>query len=260
MSGPDPADLVALAASVAADAAALLLDGLTRARASVDTKSTGTDMVTEMDRAAERLVVDALLAARPDDGIVGEEGSHRAGSSGVQWLIDPIDGTISFVHRIPLFASLIALTQGSETLLAVVDLPALGRRFHALAGGGAWEGDRRLRVQHGFDPSASLVCHGNVFQFDGTGREELFQKLRRDVRLLRSYTDAFGHAMVASGAAALMVDPDLQPWDVAAPALLISEAGGQVYTEPERVGRPGSVFVAAGSDEAVDWLRGCFLQ
>jgi histidinol-phosphatase len=208
--------------------------------------------VTEADREAEQAIREVILGAYPEHRIVGEEfGAQGEGELG--WLIDPIDGTISFVHRIPLFATLIALNQGSQTLLAVVDLPALGRRFHAIAGGGAWEGSQRLRVAEQFDPGSSLVCRGSRLQFEKAGCMALYERLDRELPLFRSYTDAFGHCMVASGAAALMVDPDLSPWDAAAPALLVREAGGRVLElrEPDA---PGKASLISGCAAALDWI------
>ncbi len=134
--------------------------------------------VTEADREAEQAIREVILRAYPQHRIEGEEfGAQGEGELG--WLVDPIDGTTSFVHRIPLFATLIALNQGSETLLAVVDLPALGRRFHAVASRGAWEGSQRLSVAEQFDPGSSLVCRGNRLQFEKAGRVALYERLDR---------------------------------------------------------------------------------
>lgn len=240
-------------AQLAADASRTVILGRCRRGFTVETKADASP-VTEADREAEAAIRQVILEAFPEHKVTGEEfGSQGQGE--LTWLIDPIDGTISFVHRVPLFATLIALCREGQPLLAVVDLPGLDRRLHAISGGGAWEGQQRLKVSEEFDPDGSLVCHGNIFQFDGTGRGRLYEQLRSRARLFRSYTDAFGHAMVACGSAALMVDPDLQPWDIAAPALLVREAGGVVYTEPECQGRPNSLFVMAGTAEAVEWAK-----
>jgi histidinol-phosphatase len=234
----------------AADAARAAIMARVAGGFSVEAKADDSP-VTEADREAEQAIRDVILAAFPDHQVSGEElGSQGQGELG--WLVDPIDGTISFVHRIPLFATLIALCRGGETLVAVVDLPALGRRFHALAGGGAWEGASRLRVSADFNPARSLVCHGNKLQFEQTGRLELYRRLDQELALFRSYTDAFGHAMVACGSAALMVDPDLRPWDLAAPALLVREAGGRVLELEEPNGKTG---VISGAPAAVDWAE-----
>src|SRR5438874_125930 len=101
---PDPAELLALAEKVAADAGRLLLDGAADLRVDVSTKSSGTDMVSEMDRASETLIVEGILAARPDDAVLGEEGGARDGTSGVRWVIDPLDGTTNYLYRHPIWA------------------------------------------------------------------------------------------------------------------------------------------------------------
>ena len=210
--------------------------------------------VTEADREAERLIREVIGAAFPDHRIVGEELGSSQGKGELSWLVDPIDGTISFVHHVPLFATLIALCRGGEPIVGVVELPALGRRFHALAGGGAWEGSRRLRVAGSFDPATSLVCHGNRLQFERTDRLALYERLDQEAGLFRSYTDAFGHCLAASGSAALMIDPDLRPWDIAAPALLVQEAGGRVLRVPEpRLADKTSII--SGTPEAVAWAE-----
>ena len=209
--------------------------------------------VTEADREAEQAIRRIILADFPGHRIVGEElGAHGEGE--LCWLVDPIDGTISFVHRIPLFATLIALCRGGEPIVAVVDLPALGRRLHALAGGGAWEGSQRLRVDESFDPARSLVCRGDRLQFERTGRLRLYEQLNQELGLCRSYSDAFGHCLVARGSAALMVDPDLRPWDLAAPSLLVREAGGRVIQLPD-AGLADKSTVIAGSPAAMAWVE-----
>lgn len=217
---------------------------------SVETKPDASP-VTDADREAEAAIRAILLEAFPDHRVTGEE-LGTEGSGDLTWLVDPIDGTISFVHHVPLFATLIALCDGPERLVAVVDLPALGRRFHAVRGGGAWEGTQRLHVAQDFDPAASLVCSGNRFQFDGNALLRFYERLEGGLRLFRSYTDAFGHAMVACGSAALMVDPNLNPWDLAAPGLIVEEAGGKVFT---REGLGPKTFVMTGMPAAVDWAE-----
>jgi histidinol-phosphatase len=238
----------------AADAARMAIMSRYWSGFSVELKADASP-VTEADREAEEAIRAVIREEFPQHRITGEElGSEGAGD--LTWLVDPIDGTISFVRRIPLFATLIALCDGPETLVAVIDLPALGRRFHAVRGGGAWEGQQRLTVARDFDPATSLVSHGNRFQFEGNGLMPLYERMEREVRLFRSYTDAFGHALVACGSAALMVDPDLQPWDLAAPELLVREAGGRVLSRDGLGPRPGSKLVMSGAPAAIAWAEG----
>src|SRR5690606_34661987 len=134
---PDPRPLPDPAPDVAGRAVRLLLDGLGRARTSVETKSSATDMVSEMDRAAEHLIVSALLAERPDDGIVAEEGSARTGTSGVRWIVDPLDGTTNYLYGHPGWAVSIAAEDAGGTLAGVVADGVHGEVFTAVRGGGA---------------------------------------------------------------------------------------------------------------------------
>ena len=129
--------LLAVATQLANDASALLIDGLTRARSSVTTKSTATDMVTEMDRAAEVLIAEGIRAARPDDGIVGEEGTADAGTSGVRWVVDPIDGTTNSSYGLAGFGVSIAAEVDGDAVVGVVADPLRGDLYTATKGGGA---------------------------------------------------------------------------------------------------------------------------
>jgi histidinol-phosphatase len=207
--------------------------------------------VTAADRAAENAIRQVIRSAFPEHAIVGEEFGGAAGQPWT-WLVDPIDGTISFVHGVPLYATLIALCHHGQPLVAVVDLPGLDRRLHAIEGRGAWEGSRRLHVSSGFNAHADLVARGDRYQFATAGRLSLYERLDADLRLFRSYADAYGHCLVAGGAAALMVDPDLRPWDIAAPSLIVREAGGRVLTLPEPSGK---VTAISGNPEAIAWLE-----
>src|SRR5262245_55917181 len=117
---PDPEALLTLAVGVTARAVELLLDGVRRDRVTVETKSTATDMVSEMDRASEALIVGALLAARPDDGIVAEEGSARAGTSGIRWVVDPLDGTTNYLYDHPGWAVSVAAEDAAGVVVGVV--------------------------------------------------------------------------------------------------------------------------------------------
>ncbi|MBV8086493.1 MAG: hypothetical protein JO247_16935 [Chloroflexi bacterium] len=207
--------------------------------------------VTAADRAAERAIREIIGAAFPEHAIVGEEFGGAAEPEWT-WLVDPIDGTISFVHELPLYATLIALCQKGAPMVAVVDLPALDRRFRAIQGQGAWEGSRRLQVSSGFDTHAGLVARGDRYQFVTAGRLPLYERLDGELRLFRTYADAYGHCLVASGAAALMIDPDLRPWDIAAPSLIVREAGGRVLSLPEPSGK---VTAISGNSQAIAWLE-----
>ena len=130
----DSAALLELAISTAAEAAALIVDGLSRARTLVDTKTTGTDMVTEMDKASEALILGRLTATRPDDAILGEEGTDRTGTTGIRWIVDPIDGTTNYLYGHAGFAVSIAAEIDGDMALGVVHDPLHGEVFTARRG------------------------------------------------------------------------------------------------------------------------------
>src|SRR5690606_31146744 len=160
----DPAALVELATDVALRAARLRVGRVGRARATVETKSSATDMVSEMDRAAEHLIVDALLGARPDDGIVAEEGSSRPGTSGVRWVVDPLDGTTNYLYGLPGWAVSIAAEDDGGVVAGVVVDGVQGEVFSATRGGGARLDGEPITCSAKDDPATALV--GTGFGYD----------------------------------------------------------------------------------------------
>lgn len=207
----------------------------------VETKGDGTP-VTEADRAAERAIRGALREAFPDDGVLGEEyGAEREGA-GRCWVVDPIDGTVAFSRGIPLFSTLIALLVDREPVLGLIDLPALDERYVGWKGGGVRRNGAAVRVSQQTDLRRALISHGDPFCFDLFGLRAGFDRMARELPVLRGYTDAFGHAMVIGGAVDAMVDVTLNLWDAAATQILVTEAGGRCVTLPPRHGKLGLVF------------------
>jgi myo-inositol-1(or 4)-monophosphatase len=230
--GPTPAPpaLLELAEAVAREAGALLRDGLARDRATVDTKSTRTDMVTEMDRAAEALIVQRLLAARPDDGILGEEGTDRPGTSGVRWVVDPLDGTTNYLYALPGFAvSIAAEVQGAVVAGVVYDV-VHDELFAATRGGGATRDGAPIAVSGASDLALALVATG--FAYDASRRARQAEALVpvlpriRDVR--RFGAAAVDLCSVACGRVDAYYERGLAAWDLAAGELIASEAGAVV--------------------------------
>ena len=223
-------DLVALAARAARAAGAVLLDGLGRAHQSVGTKTSGTDMVSEMDRAAEALIVGQLLAARPDDAILAEEGSSRPGTSGVRWVIDPLDGTTNYLYGHPRWAVSIAAEVAGRVEVGVVADPSVDEVFTAWLGGGAWCNGRPIRNSGKDELATALV--GTGFAYIPERRAEQAQMVAtviprvRDIR--RSGVASLDLCWVACGRLDGYYEIGLQPWDVAAGALIASEAGAAV--------------------------------
>lgn len=225
----DPEELLRLATEAAAAAAALLRDEVLD-HDGIDTKSSATDLVTELDRAAEELIVRHLLAARPDDAVLGEEGGERAGRSGVRWLIDPLDGTTNFVYGYPAYAvSLAAEADGEVVAALVLDLPADGY-FSAVRGGGAHLDGRPIAVSSATTLATALI--GTGFAYDAEVRRRQADALPqvlpavRDLR--RSGSAALDLCALACGRLDGFWERGLAPWDRAAGGLIAHEAGARV--------------------------------
>jgi histidinol phosphatase-like enzyme (inositol monophosphatase family) len=221
-------------------------------RVSAERKADGSP-VTEADLAAERAIRETLRAATPEIAIVGEEYGREGAAGGLAWLVDPIDGTIAFSRGIPLYGTLLALVEDDEPLLGLIDLPGLGERYVGWKGGGCRRNGEPVRASAQADLRRALVSHGDPFCFELAGESRAFERMAREVPLLRGYTDAFGHAMVLSGAVDAMVDLHLNPWDAAATRVLIAEAGGACRITHYADGKCGLVF---GSPPLVEILSG----
>jgi histidinol phosphatase-like enzyme (inositol monophosphatase family) len=221
-------------------------------RVTAERKADGSP-VTEADLAAERAIRESLRAATPDVAIVGEEYGREGAPDGLAWLVDPIDGTIAFSRGIPLYGTLLALMDGDAPLLGLIDLPSLGERYVAWQGGGCRRNGEPVRCSSQSDLRRALVSHGDPFCFELVGERAAFERMAREVPLLRGYTDAFGHAMVVAGTVDAMVDVHLNPWDAAATRVLVTEAGGACRMARYADGKCGLVF---GSPPLVELLSG----
>jgi myo-inositol-1(or 4)-monophosphatase len=253
---PDPAQLLALAVDVAREAAGLVARGRASAADHVDVKSSPVDVVTAVDRASEELVVARLLAARPDDGLLGEEGADRAGTSGVRWVVDPIDGTVNFLYDLPAYAVSIAAEVDGEVRAGVVLNVATGELFTATAGGGAHlvsparPGPVRLTGSRPVSLEQTLVGTGFGYrveqrQAQGAVVAQLLPRVR-DIR--RHGSSALDLCTAAAGRIDAYYELDLKPWDHAAGALVAAEAGlvvtglaGRPFAEPMAVAVAPSV-------------------
>ena len=227
-----PAALRDLATDVAEEAGQLLVDALYRARTSVGSKSSPPDMVTEMDRAAEDLIVRRLAASRPDDGLLGEEGASRSGTSGVTWVIDPLDGTTNYLYRLPAFAVSIAAEVDGRPVAGVVHNPVLRETFAAAIRKGATLNGARLRV--GDPPALPSALVGTGFAYDPSRRAaqaKVVARLIGHVRDIRRFgSAALDLCSLAAGRLDVYFEAGLQPWDLAAGALIASEAGAVLGT------------------------------
>jgi myo-inositol-1(or 4)-monophosphatase len=252
---PDPAELLALAVDTALEAADLVARGRATAAEHVAVKSSPVDVVTAVDRASEDLVVSRLLAARPDDGVLGEEGAARTGTSRVRWVVDPIDGTVNFLYGLPAYAVSIGAEVDGVVRAGVVLNVATGELFTALAGGGA-----RLTVAGTAEPvplavsappslDQTLVATGFGYRAEmrraqGAAVAELLPRVR-DIR--RYGSSALDLCSLAAGRVDAYYELGLNPWDHAAGALIAAEAGALLSGLPGRAFADPMAIAAAPS-------------
>jgi histidinol-phosphatase len=182
--------------------------------------------VTIADREAEALVRKMIAAAFPGDGFLGEEYGDQPGTTGFRWVIDPIDGTKSFVRHIPVWATLVGLEYEGEQIAGVAHIPVFGMTYRALRGGGAFVNERKIRVSNAATLADSLVCYSSINWFTRAGRERTFIELASRTARQRGYGDFYGFVLVAEGAADLMLEHGVNVWDIAATKAIIEEAGG----------------------------------
>jgi myo-inositol-1(or 4)-monophosphatase len=237
-------ELLATATAAARAAGAVLLEHARSAAKGVGSKSTRTDPVSDADRAADALLTARLRAAFPDDGIVSEESERVAGSSGRTWYVDPLDGTVNYLYRIPHWSVSVACADPDGGLAGVVYDPLRDELFSAIRGGGAFLGQRRLATSDVSDPGLALVATG--FSYAASERAAQAGVLARvagsvrDIR--RSGSAALDLAWVAAGRLDAYFEVSRSAWDTAAGALLVREAGGDVtwteHTEIVASGHP----------------------
>ena len=203
--------------------------------------------VTQADQEGEVLIRTHLLANAkigPLDILGEEEGLHGTGTRW-QWIVDPIDGTRSFIHGIPLFGTLIALldTQKNVPLVGVIQHPMLGLTYAAAKGQGTTCQGKVLYLPEHVSIAEAIIGVGDFAQFSSAKRESDYQQLLAMSGYVRGYTDCFGHGLVINGGLAAMVDPALNLWDILATQLLIEEAGGIAVLRPSSVsGKFDAIF------------------
>lgn len=188
--------------------------------------------VTDADRDAEALVRAQLRRARPDDGVLGEEMETTAGAGTRQWVVDPIDGTKSFVRGVPVWATLLALLDDGEPVVGVVSAPALHRRWWAAAGTGAWTGSSlssatRLGVSSVAELGDASLSSSELPEWESAGRLDPFLELTAAVWRSRGYGDFWSYVLVAEGAVDIACEPELALHDMAALVPIVTEAGGR---------------------------------
>lgn len=224
---PDPgarvaaADLLPFALELVEEAGRLTQRFFRSSDLQVTAKADGTP-VTQADEGAERLIRDAIAEAFPNDTIVGEEYGTTTAASGRQWVIDPIDGTKSFTAGVPLYSNLLAVIDDGEPVLGIINLPAVTELLAAVVGRGATCNGEAIRVSDRASLSGAYVMTSSVRYWP----ENYLQAVLDKGIILRTWGDAYGYAMVATGRAEAMIDPRANVWDVAPIGVILSEAGG----------------------------------
>ncbi|MFF6983139.1 inositol monophosphatase family protein [Streptomyces sp. NPDC008343] len=255
-------ELLTLAQEAARRAGELLRDGRPADLAVAATKSSPIDVVTEMDIAAEKLITGLISEQRPDDGFLGEEGASTEGTSGVRWVIDPLDGTVNYLYGLPTWSVSIAAEQDGETVAGVVAAPMRGEMYHAVRGGGAWatgawDGERRLTCRATAPLAQSLVSTGfNYVTEVRTHQADVAQRLiplLRDIR--RGGSAAIDLCDLAAGRLDGYYERGLNAWDLAAGDLIAREAGALTGGRPgERPSRDLAVAATPGVFEPLQQL------
>ncbi len=273
----DVDELVQIAVAVARSAGDLLLDGLHRARTSVRTKSSRTDMVTEMDLASESLIAASLHRQRPRDAILGEEGARQEGSSGVRWIVDPLDGTTNYLYAWPAFAVSIAAEVDGRVAAGVVHDPSHAETFVAIRGVGAWLSSPagtdgapetapapggRTPLQLDAPPGLADALVGTGFNYDAILRARQAEVLTRVLPVVRDIRRAGAAALdlcwVAAGRLDAFFEAGLQPWDWAAGALVAGESGA--WVGDLEGGPPSGSMTLAAAPELAGPLRALLVE
>jgi histidinol-phosphatase len=219
--------------------------------------------VSDADQATEDSLRNILRRSRPRDAVLGEE-SGQTGNGPRRWVLDPIDATKNYVRGVPAWATLIGLMDGDDVVVGVVTAPALGRRWWAAAGGGAWAGKSltkasRCRVSEVSELSDASFSYSGIGGWAKAGRLDGFLSLTQAVWRTRAFGDFWSHMLVAEGSVDVSAEPEVSLWDLAALQVIVQEAGGR-FTSLDGVATPegGSVVCTNGRlhDEVLDRLAG----
>jgi len=202
----------------------------------IETKPDRT-FVTQADTAIERRIRELIGEAYPDHGLVGEEYGTEDGSGTVRWYIDPIDGTHNFMRGVPLFGTLLAIEEDGELVAGVMSAPAIGERWYATRGGGSWAVGslgpgagvpRRIHVSGVGAIADAQILYASPLEIEASGEAPGFEALVRSAWRDRGFGDFWGYALVAEGAAEVMIEVGPNSWDLAAPSIVVEEAGGRM--------------------------------
>ena len=219
-----------LAVAAGKEAGQLTLRYFQQANYEVERKSDASP-VTIADRSAEQLLRERIAAGFPSDGVIGEEFGTAEGTSGYNWILDPIDGTKSFISGVPLYGTLIGVEHQGRCLAGLIYMPALGEGVYAAAGQGAWyfrgnSPPQPARVSRKTKLADGLFLTSAVDTYDQRGAAAAFTALKNAAWITRTWGDCYGYLLVATGRAEVMVDPIMNLWDAAALQPILEEAGG----------------------------------
>jgi len=218
------------AIEIARAAGALTLEFFQQSSVQVERKGDDSP-VTQADRQAETLMRERIAKAFPDDGIIGEEHGEAEGTSAYQWILDPIDGTKSFIAGVPLYSVLVGVVRKGKSLIGVILVPGLDECVYAAKGQGAWwvKGDADplpAKVSGRKCLADGVFITSQVSTFGERSAQEAYQRLERAAYITRTWGDGYGYLLVATGRAEAMVDPIMNIWDAAAIQPVMEEAGG----------------------------------
>lgn len=259
-----PEALARIAARIAREAGDRVLEIRRRGVSVAASKSSPVDVVTEADREAERMIVAALLAERPDDGVLGEEGAGVEGTSGITWVVDPIDGTTNYLYGLPSYVVSIAasvedpraLADGRRPVAGAVYNPSTGELFEAWEDGGAFLDGEPISISGKEELATALVATGFGYTVERKLEQlEMLQRVLPRVRDIRRIgAAAYDLCLIACGRIDAYYERGLNPWDYSAGALIAREAGAELLgADPETL--PGTSLLVAAAPALVHELR-----
>lgn len=214
--------------------------------------------VTQGDRLAEEFLRREIKKQFPSDGIIGEEYGTEEGTSGRKWIMDPIDGTKTFIHGVPLYGTLLALEEEGEITHGAIVMPALNEYVVAAKGRGCFWNDRPCKVSSTATLAESTFVTTDDIRFRNRLGHEHYQRLCNSVKLYRNWGDCYGYLLVATGRADLMIDAKITVWDIAPMAIIATEAGGRYTTFSGEATHYGNDFVMSNGlihQEVLDMLN-----
>lgn len=226
----DMKDLLEAATEAAYQAGKITLGYFQSGRLDIEIKPDDSP-VTVADRKAEQFIRQFVEKRYPEHGMLGEEFGEKEGRSPYRWIIDPIDGTKSFIHGVPLYGTMIGIEDRRimDTVVGVVYLPGLDEMYAAAKGSGAFCNGRRIHVSEVGQLKEAAVLVTDLSHAQAHAKAKAFDEIQKQVKFVRTWGDCYGHMLVAAGRAEIMMDPKMHLWDVAALKPIIEEAGGKFF-------------------------------